>query len=543
AGDELSDRSTSTLIATGYYRLGIWDDEPADPEQAYYDSLDDVVATTGMVFLGTSMGCARCHDHKIDPIPQADYYRMLAFFHNIYKDIRVAGFKKTAFTLNTQTEVASPEEIAMHELRMRDHKTQLEQLQAVVSRCEQTVYASFSNPEKEDAADTNVRRQMVRKRAPDVLAPEELQEYEEALRELRRMRNGRVRGTAQALTIKENGREAPETFVLIRGNASAPGEPVAMGFPQILGGGTPEVEPLPDDINSSGRRTLFANWLVDGNNPLAARVIVNRVWQYHFGRGLVRSSSDFGRYGDAPTHPELLDYLATELIRHDWQLKWLHKFILTSRAYRMSSADNGVALDVDPMNNLMWRFEMRRLSSEELRDTVLTVTGQLNAKMHGPSVYSQIPDEVLQSSSRPEDAWGKSAPADQVRRTVYVFVKRSIADPVLSSFDSADTDASCPVRFSTTVPTQALTTLNGRFFNDQAQRLAERLHREGHHDERDFVKAAIELATCRPVEPAEVARGTQLIHDWQAKDNVSRADAERFFCLLTLNLNELIYLD
>jgi hypothetical protein len=239
----------------------------------------------------------------------------------------------------------------------------------------------------------------------------------------------------------------------------------------------------------------------------------------------------------------LLDYLASELIRHDWQLKWLHRLILTSQTYRMASADNPTSLAADPENNLFWRVDMRRLTAEELRDTVLSITGQLNPRMGGPSVYSKIPDEILQSASRPDAAWGVSAPADQVRRSVYVFVKRSISDPVLLGFDAADTDSSCPVRFSTTVPTQALTTLNGEFFNEQADRMAERLRRVAGDDTQAFAARALELGLCRTPEPHEVARAAELIAAWQDLDGLSRETAQRNFCLLTLNLNELIFLD
>jgi hypothetical protein len=330
---------------------------------------------------------------------------------------------------------------------------------------------------------------------------------------------------------------------MVRGNAHALGERVEPGFPAALGDMAPVIPQLPDQVPSSGRRTALADWLVDPRNPLTARVIVNRVWQHHFGRGLVRTSSDFGRYGDVPTHPELLDYLATELIRHDWQLKWLHQLILTSQTYQMSSADNDAGLAVDPANQWFWRFDPRRLTAEEVRDTLLVVSGVLNLSMGGPSVYSRIPDEVLQSASRPDAAWGHSSPSDQYRRSVYVFVKRSISDPVLLAFDSADRDSSCPVRFATTVPTQALTTLNGEFFHEQAALLAARVRRDAGDDPRSQVTRALSLALSRAPSDAEIMRGAELLADWQQQDGQPADEALKFFCLLVLNLNETIYLD
>jgi hypothetical protein len=186
---------------------------------------------------------------------------------------------------------------------------------------------------------------------------------------------------------------------------------------------------------------------------------------------------------------------------------------------------------------------MRRLTAEEIRDTVLLATGQLNLAMGGPSVFPVLPDEVLQTASRPDAAWGHSPPADQVRRSVYVHVKRSVADPVLRGFDAADTDGSCPVRFATTVPTQALTSLNGQFFQQQAGLLAARLQREAGAAEADQVARGLEIVLSRPAEPPEVARGVQLLHDWQTQDGVAAADALRYYCLLLLNLNETIFIE
>ncbi len=409
------------------------------------------------------------------------------------------------------------------------YQTRIEQLKQQVEHFEQRVFDSFSNPEKEDARDHNVRQHLIAQRAADVLPTADLQSYRDSQRQLRQLRRRRLAPLAEALTVKENGRTAPDTFVLVRGNAHAPDDPVDPGFPSVMTDQQPVILELPEDISSCGRRLTFAQWLVDPHNPLTARVIVNRVWQHHFGRGLVRTSSDFGHYGDLPTHPELLDYLASELIRHQWQLKWLHRLILTSQTYQMSSIDRSQGLDVDPENNLLWRFDMRRLTAEEVRDTVLAVTGLLNLQMAGPSVYPKIPDEVLQSASRPDAAWGQSPPSDQVRRSVYTFVKRSISDPVLLAFDSADKDGSCPVRFATTVPTQALTSLNGEFFNSQAGHFAKRLQREVGGDPQRQVQRALSLALSRAPSDEEVERGVELLRHWQQDDGaVARRCASLF---------------
>jgi hypothetical protein len=276
-------------------------------------------------------------------------------------------------------------------------------------------------------------------------------------------------------------------------------------------------------------------------------VIANRIWQHHFGRGIVRSASNFGMMGDPPTHPELLDWLATELVAENWRLKPLHKLILMSQAYRASSSGNAEAFALDPLNDGFWRFDMRRLSAEELRDSIHVASGAFNPKMFGPGVYPTIPKEVMAGQSRPGEGWGTSSPDEQARRSIYAFVKRSLITPILADFDLADTDASCPVRFTTTQPTQALGMMNGEFLHRQARVFAERVRREaGGPDAADVpaqVRRALETALVRPATDAEVANGVALIDTLDDADGVSPGRAMELFCLMVLNLNEFAYLD
>ena len=217
----------------------------------------------------------------------------------------------------------------------------------------------------------------------------------------------------------------------------------------------------------------LADWITSSQNPLTPRVIANRLWQHHFGRGIVRSPNNFGTQGDKPTHPELLDWLASELVEGGWRLKAVHKLILMSNAYQMSSQASQAGLDKDPANDSFWRFDMRRLTCEELRDSVLAVSGDLNLKMYGPGVYPKIPREVMAGQSVPGSGWGRSSPEEQARRSIYVHVKRSLLLPILESYDLAETDRSTPARFSTTQPTQALAMLNsGVSLSEQASALA-----------------------------------------------------------------------
>jgi len=271
-------------------------------------------------------------------------------------------------------------------------------------------------------------------------------------------------------------------------------------------------------------------------------VMANRIWQFHFGRGLVRSANDFGNLGDLPTHPGLLDWLASEFIDGGWSLKELHRKILLSSTYRMSSRPDPGALTLDPSNDLLWRFEPRRLAAEELRDSILAVNGSINLELGGPGVYPPMPQEVLATASRPDQAWGRSTPEQAARRSIFIHVKRSLLDPLLVSFDLADTDTSCPVRFVTTQPTQALTLLNSEFSQRQATRMAERLEREHPGDRRAQLRRGLELVSQREVGEAELERQLGFLAELEA-EGLTPPQALQAFCLLAINLNEFIHLD
>ncbi len=449
AGDELPDGGADGVIATGYHRLGIWDNDPADKELALFDQFDDLVATTGQVFLGLTVDCARCHDHKIDPISQRDYYALLAFFRNIHP-YRNGG---------ATDEVALPGEAG-----------------------------------------------------------------------------------AKALAVTEPGTAVPVTHLLRRGNPSSPGEVVEPGFLSVLGSPSPVIT-LPASGRSSGRRRALADWIASPGNPLTARVIVNRVFQHHFGRGLVRTPSDFGLQGSTPTHPELLDWLAAEFIRDGWSLKRLHRRILTSQIYQASATPTPDALKADPANDLFSRFDARRLTAEEIRDSVLWISGAGNPRRYGPGVYVALPKEVLASQSVPGKGWGNSPPEEQHRRSIYIHVKRSLLTPVLLSFDLAETDRSTPVRFATTQPTQALGMLNGPFFNEQARILADRIRAEAGERPEAQVRQALHRVTARPPSESEVARGVALMHSLTAEEGLGARAALDAFCLMAFNLNEFLYLE
>ena len=332
-----------------------------------------------------------------------------------------------------------------------------------------------------------------------------------------------------ALAVTENGGIAPDTFIHLRGNHMVTGPLVQPGFLQVLTKQEPNIPPAPPYAATTGRRTVLANWLASPDNQLTARVMVNRIWQYHFGRGVVRTSSDFGFQGARPTHPELLDWLAAEFVAKGWSIKAMHRLLLHSNAYKMSSKGQAQALAVDPANDLFWRFDMRRLTAEEIRDSILAVNGNLNLKMFGPSVYPDMPQEVLAAQSDPGKGWEISPEVEKNRRSVYVHVKRSLLHPVLEAFDLAEADRPTAVRFATTQPTQALIMLNSDFLGRQAKIFAGRLRRQAGADVGRQVRLAWYLATGRPPEDLETARCEGLIVGLRSMDGLSEAAAPRRF--------------
>ncbi len=347
----------------------------------------------------------------------------------------------------------------------------------------------------------------------------------------------------RALVVTEAGPKPPETFVLLRGNPGAQGEQVGPGFPTVLRHPAPEFARPDAGAKSCGRRLALANWIASPDHQLTARVMVNRIWQHHFGRGLVKSPNDFGLQGDRPTHPELLDWLASEFVARGWSLKAMHRLIMNSNAYRMSSRGRPEALAADVENQLFWRFNMRRLTGEEIRDSILTVTGKLNPKLYGPSVYVDIPKAVLATQSVPGKGWGQSTPEEQARRSIYIHVKRSLLVPILDSFDLAETDSTTPVRFGTVQPTQALGMINSEFLHQQARLFADRLRDELATDLRAQVRRGFALVTSREPSDAEVTAGLALIERLKRQDQIPADRALDYFCLMLLNLNEFIYLD
>ena len=437
---------------------------------------------------------------------------------------------------------SSPEQLTQ-EAEQATHQAKVAEVERQIEAFEATMTPHLQGGEIDDFKAESVRERVLKKHVGEFLTEEQFQNYVQLRKQRRKLRDNPPRSQGMALVIKENGKDAPPTHVMIRGNAHVPGDAVEPRFPSVLTDTMPVVH-VPASGQTTGRRRALAEWMVSPDNPLTARVIVNRVWQWHFGRGIVKSSSNFGLQGDAPTHPELLDWLAADLIEHQWDLRHLHRLILSSNTYRMSSHGQEAALAKDPLNDQLWRFDMRRLRAEEIRDTVLAVNGTLHTeKMFGPSIYPKIEQEVLAGQSVPGSNWDQNSPEGQTRRSIYVHIKRSLTVPLLAAFDVADTDSACPVRFATTQPTQALTMLNSVFLNDAAATFAQQVREQAGEDIKARVALVLQRTLQREPTPLEVTRGVQLIADLREKFQLSADDALKYYCLMALNLNEFVYLD
>ncbi|MDG2467897.1 MAG: DUF1553 domain-containing protein [Pirellulaceae bacterium] len=540
AGDELEKPTADSIIATGYFRLGKWDDEPVDQLQAWYDDMDDVIATTGQAFLGMTINCARCHDHKIDPIPQADYYSFLSFFRNI----RRYGVRGHNTVLDASVRsIANADQQRLQQDEIRQHKQDIEDNKKAMAALEKIVKKDFIPVEFEEFKNENRRIDLVKKRIGKLITKQQFEAYEKMTSRKRDLRRFKPKALESALCVTETGPDPQDTFVMIRGNAHAKGPKVEPRFPSVLSPPKPEVA-KPTEAKSTGRRLALARWIGSSENPLTARVMVNRIWQHHFGRGIVKSSSDFGFQGTPPTHPELLDWLASDFMAGGWKLKRVHKLMMMSATYQMSSAPTKASLEKDPVNDQFWRFNLRRLTAEEIRDSILAVNGSLNLKkMYGESIYPKIPREILQGQSRPGEHWHTSSGTEADRRSVYISIKRSLPVPFMASFDVADPDSACPVRFNTVQPTQALAMINSEFLNEEAKVFADFLKKEKPNN----IKAQVELGLFRVLqrEPtgAEISRGMELIDRLQSDDKVNADESLRLFCLVSLNLNEFLFVD
>jgi hypothetical protein len=493
AGDELPDADVESVVATGFLRLGPWDDEPADPKTDEWDQLDDVVAATSQAFLGMTLQCARCHNHKFEPLTQHDYYRTAAVFRPLKRP------------RDSRDEIDAPAATAHARPALAERDRRTAGLRALQVGRAFSPLPGLSGAVEE----TEIRR--LRTETPDPV---------------------------RAYILVEPSPVSPETPLLFRGSPARAGPAVDPGVPAVLVEKQPAF--LAADDNTTRRRLSLARWIASKDNPLTARVIVNRVWQHHFGEGLVRTPSDFGKMGEAPTHPELLDWLTDRFVHDGWSLKKLHRLILTSNAYRMSKRANADYAAKDPDDRLLWRVPFKRLDVEVIRDAALSASGRLNPKRGGPGMRPPIPPEALAGHSDPDKAWTPSDEREASRRSVYIHVKRSLLVPLIETLDGCDVNRSTAKRPITTVAPQALTLFNGDFVNGQAKYFAARLEKEAGDDPAAQVERAYRLALCRPPTEKEKATLTDFLNRG-GKEGI-RAAREQM-CRVILNLNEFMYDD
>ncbi len=463
AGDELWPGSPEARVATGLYCVGPTLEEAAMvPGQLESEWMSDAADTTGAAFLGLTFGCARCHDHKYDPLSQKDHYGLQAFF--------------------AASDRAFPDKVRL--LRIKG-------LNGLLS---------------------------------DAPVPKKLLDDPRCT----------VRTEAQAGFGLFHRDRPLEVRRLHRGELSKPREVVGPALPAALVGSGRKA---PLIVPAGQWRAALARWLTAGDNPLTARVLVNRVWAWHFGQGLVRTPNDLGSQGERPSHPELLDWLARDFREHGWRLKRLHRQIVLSSTYRMGSVAGGPGLRLDPPNRLLWHFPRRRLEGEAIRDSLLACAGTLNRSPFGPPVVPPLGKQELAGLFGAGGKWPVTKDArEHTRRSVYLLVRRTFIYPLFGAFDAPELMTSCPRRLSTVVPAQALALLNSPLAREQALAFARRLRRECGTDA-ERIGRAWRLAFGRPASPGEAAQALEFLRRRQG------GEALADLCLALFNANEFVHVD
>jgi hypothetical protein len=480
AGDEISPKEDETLVAAGFNRLGPLRKNAGNQEVASSrnEVLTEMTNVVGSALLGVTLGCARCHDHKFDPIRQSDYYRMQGFFA-----------------------AAQPSDIPRASLE------------------DQAAWKS-----KMDALDTEVKqlRRSMRTATPD--------ERQAKVKRIEEIQDNMPAPPDGLQSMTDDMEHKASIHLLARGDYQNKGDAVGMRpLGVLLPEGTPEV---PQD--TAHPRAELAKWVTSPDNPLTARVMVNRIWQFHFGRGIVATPNDFGRMGERPTHPELLDYLADEFVSSGFSVKHIHRLILLSNAYRQASNSvNAAAVAKDPDDRLLWKFNRRRLEAEEIRDSMLSVSGALNEKQGGPSVIIPIDKTLIDALYKPSQWAVTKDPAEHSRRSIYLIFKRNMRLPFMEVFDSPDELVSCPRRESSTHAPQALELLNGDLANRQAELLSKRLETEAGTDPRKQVDLAYRLVAGRAPSLKEMEQSVAFL----------KTQSRQEFALAMLNLNAFLYVN
>ena len=542
AADELYPGDTKALPGLGYLRLFEDEFNQADIRLRRQELLNDVTDNTAFAFMGVTLACARCHDHKFDPLLHKDYYRLQSFFANM--------------RIDDEATTASKAERAAYDAQMAKYreaaKPVLDKLEALFEKPRAAFQHEYTVRFPEEvqtvlnmpaAKRTQMDWQVYHKAITQVIVPDsemiskrgtaaQKAEYKKLQAELEPFKHLLPAPLPTIQIMRDQAIDSPATKVLKAGSHNAPLEEVQPGLLSILDPAPAKITPLPE-LQSSGRRSALALALADENNPLTTRVIVNRVWQYHFGRGIAGTPNDFGLMGERPSHRELLDYLTKTFTTTDnWSIKKLHRRILLSATYRQNSAFREDAAAADRDNKLLWRYPRRRLESEAIRDSMLAVSGLLDSKMGGPGVFPAVPAGTEIQEGR---HWRKSnGPEDEYRRSVYIFARRLVRYPMLQSFDTPLAFESCGRRQETVTADQALELMNGDASANFARALAKRVANDAGQSPQSLVERAFRLTLGRTPTQAEAARSQAFLAKNNSLDDL---------CLSLLSTSEFLYID
>ncbi|HEX4613937.1 MAG TPA: DUF1549 and DUF1553 domain-containing protein [Urbifossiella sp.] len=539
AGDEAYPGDPDARVATGFNLLGPDMTDSSDQAQRRLNTLTDMTDTAALAFLGLTLTCARCHDHKFEPVPQTDYFRFQAFFAPAafrtdlpaatpaeVRDRAAAEARYLEMTKGVRDLIEGIE--GPHRRRLVEAK--LAALSPDARTAHRTPPGERTGGQQELVAETAAKVRVADTDVAKALTPDEKTAADTLRAKLKTFDDRKPRPLPVAMGLTDRPGPPPKTYLLERGELGNKGAEVQPGFPTALTpGGQPvaaTVEPAPP---SSGRRLALARWLTGSTNPLTARVVVNRLWQHHFGRGIVATASDFGIRGRLPTHPELLDWLACELVEGGWTLKRMHRLMLLSDTYQQSTHASDAAIRLDPDNALLSRMNRQRLEGEAVRDALLAASGRLNTRAGGPGVV--LPDLARAAGgSRPVPVTADAA--EHTRRSIYLFARRNLRDPFLEAFDLPDSNQSCPKRERSTTAPQALSLLNSADAMAAAKALAERVAREA-DTEPGRITRAYRLALGRAPTAAELDRAAAFLATSPRSE----------LCRALFNLNEFVYLD
>jgi mono/diheme cytochrome c family protein len=540
AGDEYEPGTAEAKIATGFVYLG--PEANQANEQTRMDALDDILSTTGTTMLGMTIGCARCHNHKFDPIPQKDYYRMQAvFFPSSTRDLPIVAetemkkYEAARKAWKQRLDAAEAELKALQApYRAKIRAEKIAELPDFYQLALKTPPEKRTEGQRLNAEQVEKTLGVSRGEIEWILSPEDDAKHCKLTGKIALILNEKPEVDTAFSTVEAKGGAPEPSHFLHHGSIGNKGTVMKPGVLTVASAKEPDF-PTPDpNASSSLRRRTFAEWVTSPQNPLTARVMVNRIWQHHFGEGIVRTPSNFGKTGERPTNPELLDWLASEFVAKGWSMKAMHRLMLTSDAYQMASDDIAANRAIDPDNRLHWRQARIRVEAEILRDQVLATAGTLDLTMGGPGVYPYIDPALFASSSRRTWPGKPEEDPSTYRRSLYVFSKRTIPLPMFELFDKPDTNIACSRRNRSTIATQSLILMNSGFAMHQAKLFAARVTREAGNDKNAQIARAYEIALNRPPTAKEV----DLALSFLSNNPTGLVD----LCQTIFNLNEFAYI-